>query len=122
MAKILVVDDSNMQRDMIKFALRDGGYSDLTEAGTGEEALKKANEQIFDLILTDINMPGMNGFDLVKNLRKMAVYSSRPILVLTTENTDEMKLRGKTAGATGWIIKPFAPAQLIKAIGIALGK
>jgi two-component system chemotaxis response regulator CheY len=111
-----------MQRDMIKFALRDGGHTDIIEASTGEDALKKANEHPFDLIITDINMPGMNGFELVKQLRRMAVYEAKPILVLTTESTDEMKLRGKAAGATGWIIKPFAPAQLIKAISIALSR
>lgn len=122
MPKLLIVDDSNMQRDMIKFALKDGGYPDITEAATGEEALKKANETAYDLIITDINMPGINGFELVKRLRALPVYESKPILVLTTENTDEMKMRGKNAGATGWIIKPFAPAQLIKAIGIALSK
>lgn len=122
MPKLLIVDDSNMQRDMIKFALKDGGYPDITEAATGEEALKKANETAYDLIITDINMPGINGFELVKRLRALPVYETKPILVLTTENTDEMKMRGKNAGATGWIIKPFAPAQLIKAIGIALSK
>ncbi len=122
MPKLLIVDDSNMQRDMIKFALKDGGYPDITEAATGEEALKKANETAYDLIITDINMPGINGFELVKRLRAMPIYETKPILVLTTENTDEMKMRGKNAGATGWIIKPFAPAQLIKAIGIALSK
>ena len=122
MPKLLIVDDSNMQRDMIKFALKDGGYPDITEAATGEEALKKANETAYDLIITDINMPGINGFELVKRLRAMPIYETKPILVLTTENTDEMKMRGKNAGATGWIIKPFAPTQLIKAIWIALSK
>jgi two-component system chemotaxis response regulator CheY len=122
MAKILIVDDSNMLRDMLKYALMDGGYSDVTEAPDGIVGLDKAKGTNFDLIITDINMPNMNGFELIEELRKLDNYKNKPLLVLTTERSDNMKERGKTAGATGWIVKPFVPDQLLKAIGIVLNR
>lgn len=118
--KILVVDDSNMLRDMVKFALQEGGYNDLTEASDGAIALEKAKGQVFDLVITDVNMPNMNGLDLVRELRKLPPYAKTPILVLTTEGSDDMKMAGKQAGATGWIVKPFLPEQLLKAVGMVL--
>jgi len=120
--KILIVDDSNMLRDMLKYALMDGGYSDVTEAPDGIVGLDKAKGTNFDLIITDINMPNMNGFELIEELRKLDNYKNKPLLVLTTERSDNMKERGKTAGATGWIVKPFVPDQLLKAIGIVLNR
>jgi two-component system chemotaxis response regulator CheY len=120
MAKILIVDDSNMLRDMLKYALLDGGYSDVDEAIDGVEALNIAKEKDFDLVITDINMPNMDGFDLIDNLRKIDNYKTKPLLVLTTERTEEMKQRGKEVGATGWIVKPFLPEQLITAITTVL--
>jgi two-component system, chemotaxis family, chemotaxis protein CheY len=120
MPKILIVDDSNMLRDMLKYALTDGGYTNLTEAADGVEGLEKANSAIYDLIITDVNMPNMNGLELVERLRAIPVYAKTPLLVLTTENTDEMKAKGKTVGATGWIVKPFMPEQLLRAIGMVL--
>jgi len=122
MAKILIVDDSNMLRDMLKYALLDGGYSDVTEASDGVIGLEKANVDNFDLIITDINMPNMNGFELIEELRKLNNYKTKPLLVLTTERSNTMKEKGKSAGATGWIVKPFAPEQLLKAIKIVLNR
>lgn len=122
MAKILIVDDSNMLRDMVKYALNEGGYPDIVEAVDGVDALAKAKTTSFDLVVTDINMPNMNGFELITELRKLSVYSKIPILTLTTEKNDDMKARGKQAGATGWIVKPFVPEQLLKAVGIVLSR
>jgi two-component system, chemotaxis family, chemotaxis protein CheY len=122
MAKILIVDDSNMLRDMLKYALVDGGYTDITEAADGVEGLEKAKSAQFDLVITDINMPNMNGFELIQNLRQIPVYAKTPLLVLTTEKGDDMKVKGKTMGATGWIVKPFLPEQVLKAISIVLKK
>jgi two-component system chemotaxis response regulator CheY len=121
-AKILIVDDSNMLRDMLKYALVDGGYSDVTEAVDGVDALEKANASQFDLVITDINMPNMDGFELIQELRKLNNYKNSPLLVLTTERSDEMKGKGKSAGATGWIVKPFLPDQLIQAVSMVLNK
>jgi two-component system chemotaxis response regulator CheY len=121
-AKILIVDDSNMLRDMLKYALVDGGYSDVTEAVDGVDALAKAKSTQFDLVITDINMPNMDGFQLIKQLRDLDSYKKSPLLVLTTERSDEMKGKGKDAGATGWIVKPFLPDQLIQAVSMVLNK
>ena len=122
MPKILIVDDSNMLRDMLKYALVDGGYSDITEAADGVEGLERARSTVFDLVITDINMPNMNGLDLIQNLRAIPVYANVPLLVLTTEKSDDMKTKGKSIGATGWIVKPFLPEQVLKALGIVLRK
>lgn len=122
MAKILIVDDSNMLRDMVKYALNEGGYNDIVEGVDGVDGLAKAKMQVFDLIITDINMPNMNGFELIGELRKLPTYTKTPILTLTTEKNDDMKARGKAAGATGWIVKPFVPEQLLKAVGIVLSR
>jgi len=120
--KLLIVDDSTMLRDMLSYALNEGGYSDVTEAVDGIDGLEKAKANSFDLIITDINMPNMDGITLVQELRKLPQYASSPILVLTTERSDEMKSKGKAAGATGWIVKPFVPDQLLKAVNIVLNK
>jgi two-component system chemotaxis response regulator CheY len=122
MAKILIVDDSTMLRDMLNYALTEGGYTDVTEAVDGQDGINKAKETIFDLIITDINMPNKNGFELIETLRQTQEYAKRPILTLTTERTDEMKAKGKAAGATGWIVKPFIPDQLLKAVNLVLNR
>ena len=120
--KLLIVDDSTMLRDMLSYALNDGGYNDVTEGVDGIDGLDKAKASTFDLIITDVNMPNMDGLTFVNELRKLPQYSSTPILVLTTERSDEMKSKGKQAGATGWIVKPFVPDQLLKAVNIVLKK
>ncbi len=122
MAKLLIVDDSTMLRDMLNYALNEGGYTDVTEAVDGVDGLAKAKANDFDLIITDVNMPNMDGLTLITELRKTTQYSKKPILVLTTERSDEMKAKGKTAGATGWIVKPFVPDQLLKAVNIVLSR
>jgi two-component system chemotaxis response regulator CheY len=122
MAKLLIVDDSTMLRDMLNYALNEGGYNDVTEGVDGVEGLEKAKASNFDLIITDVNMPNMDGLTLIGELRKLPQYRSKPILVLTTERSDEMKAKGKAAGATGWIVKPFVPDQLLKAVNIVLSR
>ena len=122
MAKILIVDDSTMLRDMLNYALNEGGYTDVTEAVDGEDGISKANATVFDLIITDINMPKKNGFELIEALRNTSTYAKKPILTLTTERTDEMKAKGKKAGATGWIVKPFVPDQLLRAVNLVLNR
>jgi len=118
--KLLIVDDSTMLRDMLTYALNEGGYTDVVEAVDGVDGLNKAKETTFDLIITDINMPNMDGITLVNELRALPQYAKSPILVLTTERSDEMKTKGKSSGATGWIVKPFVPDQLLKAVNIVL--
>lgn len=112
---ILVVDDSKSMRNVIEYAIHDGGYS-CELANNGKMALEVAQSQFFDLILTDINMPEMDGFTLIQELRKLKNYKHIPILVLTTEWSDEMKQKGREVNATGWLIKPFDPVKLINTI------
>jgi len=115
MQSILAVDDSASMRQMVAFTLKSAGYN-VIEAADGQEALDKARGQSVNLVLTDQNMPRMDGITLVKNLRGLPGYSSTPILVLTTESSDDMKAKGKAAGATGWLVKPFDPGKLIEVI------
>lgn len=115
MALILAVDDSVTMRQMVTFTLTNAGHQVL-EAESGDEALKLAKNNKFDLIITDINMPGMNGLDLVRALRALPECKFTPVLVLTTEAGAEMKEQGKAAGATGWIVKPFNPEVLLSVL------
>jgi two-component system chemotaxis response regulator CheY len=110
---VLVVDDSPSMRQAIDFVLSRGGFS-VTEAADGNEALQYARNQRFSLIITDINMPGMDGFTLIRELRKQPDYKGVPILALTTEISRESKDEGRDAGATGWITKPFEPDKLLE--------
>jgi two-component system chemotaxis response regulator CheY len=118
--KLLIVDDSTMLRDMLSYALNEGGYTDVTEAVDGVDGLEKAKKATYDLIISDVNMPNMDGLTMVGEIRKLPQYVKTPILVLTTERGDDMKAKGKQAGATGWIVKPFVPDQLLKAVNIVL--
>jgi two-component system chemotaxis response regulator CheY len=111
-----------MLRDMLSYALNEGGYSDVTEAVDGVDGLNKAKSTNYYLIISDVNMPNMDGITMVSEVRKLPQYAKTPILVLTTERSDEMKSKGKAAGATGWIVKPFVPDQLLKAVNIVLNK
>jgi two-component system, chemotaxis family, chemotaxis protein CheY len=115
MQSILAVDDSASMRQMVSFTLKGAGYH-VIEAADGQEAYEKAMTQSVDLVLTDQNMPRMDGVTLVKNLRGLPSYASTPILILTTESGDEMKSKGKAAGATGWLVKPFDPSRLLEVI------
>jgi two-component system chemotaxis response regulator CheY len=113
MQSILAVDDSASMRQMVAFTLKGAGYN-VIEAADGQEALEKARSQHVDLVLTDQNMPRMDGITLVKQLRALHGFAGTPIL--TTESSDEMKARGKAAGATGWLVKPFDPTKLLDVI------
>lgn len=121
MAKtILAVDDSGSLRQMLAFSLKAAGYG-VIEAVDGEDGLEKARKQTVDLVLTDQNMPGMDGLSLIKALRGMKNYQSVPILMLTTESGEDMKAMGKAAGANGWMVKPFDPARLTEVIRKLIG-
>jgi two-component system, chemotaxis family, chemotaxis protein CheY len=121
MAKtILSVDDSNSIRQMAAFTLKGSGY-EVIEAADGKEGLEKAKAKTVDLVLTDQNMPVMDGLTLIKSLRAIPAYKSVPILMLTTESGDVMKSQGKAAGATGWIVKPFDPAKLLEVVKKVIG-
>jgi two-component system chemotaxis response regulator CheY len=115
MQSILAVDDSASMRQMVAFTLKGAGYN-VIEAADGAEAFEKAKGARVDLVLTDQNMPKMDGITLVKNLRGLPSYTGTPILILTTESSDEMKAKGKAAGATGWLVKPFDPNKLLDVI------
>ncbi len=120
MAKvILAVDDSASMRKMVHFTLSGAGYS-VVQAVDGIEALEYARGHEVDVVLTDVNMPRMDGISLVKELRALPTYRYTPMLVLTTESSQEKKLEGKQAGATGWIVKPFNPEQLLSTIARVL--
>jgi two-component system chemotaxis response regulator CheY len=121
MAKsILAVDDSASIRQMVSFTLKSSGY-DVTEAVDGMDGLDKAKGKTFNLILTDQNMPRMDGLTMIGQLRAMAQYKTVPILMLTTESSDAMKQQGKAAGATGWLVKPFDPQKLIEVVKKVIG-
>ncbi len=108
---VMVVDDSSVMRQMITAALQSVGLA-IRTAENGQDALEKLAEARADLIITDVNMPVMDGLTLVRQLREHSGYRFVPILVLTTESSDAMKQRGQATGATGWIVKPFSPWQL----------
>ena len=121
MAKtILTVDDSLPIRQMVSFTLKSAGY-EVIEAVDGQDGLDKAKAKSVNLILTDQNMPRMDGLTLVRNLRALPKHGATPILILTTESTDEMKAKGRAAGATGWLVKPFDPQQLTTVVRKVLG-
>jgi len=121
MAKVVLsVDDSSSIRQMVAFTLKGAGY-EVIEASDGQEGLEKAKMKTVDMVLTDQNMPRMDGLTLIKNLRAMPNYKSTPILMLTTESGDAMKAQGKAAGATGWLVKPFDPAKLLEVTKKVIG-
>jgi len=115
--KALVVDDSKSMRQMVSFTLTQAGF-EVTEGVNGQDALDKltSSAKRFDLIITDLNMPVMDGFTFIKSLRTKPLTKFTPVLMLTTESQDNLKAQGKAAGATGWIVKPFHPEQLMRVI------
>lgn len=120
MAKtVLAVDDSASLRQMVAFTLKSAGYA-VVEAVDGEDGLSKAKANAVDLVLTDQNMPRMDGLTLIRSLRGLPRYKSAPILMLTTESSDAMKAQGRAAGATGWLVKPFNPQRLLEVVGKVL--
>lgn len=115
MAKILVVDDSVSMRQMVEMTLKSEGHDTVT-AADGVEGLNQAKTQSFDVIISDVNMPEMNGIDMTRQVRGLPNHKFTPILILTTESSAEKKAEGKAAGATGWIVKPFSPEKLIATV------
>jgi two-component system chemotaxis response regulator CheY len=116
MAKVIMTaDDSASVRQMVTFTLKQNGY-DVVEAIDGKDALNKLNTRKVDMLLTDLNMPHMDGINLIKGVRAGTLNKFIPIIMLTTESQDSRKTEGKAAGATGWIVKPFKPEQLIAVI------
>lgn len=116
---ILAVDDSPSMRQMVGQTLRAAGY-DVIEAADGVEALELAKGRVVDVVITDVNMPNMDGLTLVKELRRLPQYKGVPLLVLTTESSSEKKQEGRAAGATGWIVKPFDPDRLLATVAKVL--
>lgn len=119
MAKILAVDDSASMRQMVSFTLKGAGH-EVVEAVDGVDALAKAQGVKFDLVVSDVNMPNMDGITLIAELRKLPDLKFTPMLMLTTESAGDKKQQGKSAGATGWIVKPFNPDQLLATINKVL--
>ena len=116
MAKtILIVDDSSSLRTVVSIALKGAGY-DVVEASDGKDALSKCNGQKFNLIVSDVNMPNMDGITFVSQLKQMAAYKFTPVIMLTTEADESKKAAGKAAGARAWVVKPFQPPILLDAI------
>ena len=120
-ASILTVDDSPSIRVALKIALTNAGYS-VAEAGNGVEGIEKAKASAFDLIITDLNMPVMDGLTMIEEMRRLPDQMGVPIVFLTTESDEGMKARAKAAGATGWLTKPFDPDQLVRIAKKVLGR
>jgi two-component system chemotaxis response regulator CheY len=112
---ILTVDDSRTMRDMLRLALAEAGYR-VVQAVDGVEGLERLNAEGADVIITDINMPNLDGLGFIERVRSDQRHRATPILVLTTESEPEVKDRARKAGATGWIVKPFDPSKLVDAI------
>ncbi|MET3856091.1 MULTISPECIES: response regulator [unclassified Rhizobium] len=120
-ANILTVDDSASIRLTTKVTLTNAGYT-ITEAVNGAEGLATAQTAQFDLIVTDLNMPVMDGLTMIEELRKLPSQAGVPIIFLTTESDADLKARAKAAGATGWLTKPFDPENLVKIVKKVLGR
>lgn len=116
--RVLAVDDSATMREMVSFTLRHAGF-EVVEADNGKDALSKLEDGAsFDLIITDLNMPQMDGFAFIEQVRgKPQAHQFVPILILTTEADAARKERGRAVGATGWIVKPFSPQKLVEVVG-----
>ena len=115
MHSVLAVDDSASMRQMVSFTLKNAGFN-VVEAVDGQDAWEKSSTRDFDLVLTDQNMSRMDGISLTKKLRESPAFKATPILILTTESSDQMKQAGRSAGATDWLVKPFDPNKLIEVI------
>ena len=121
MAKIIMTaDDSASVRQMVSFTLKQGGY-EVVEAVDGKDALQKLAGVKVDMLITDLNMPNLDGIGLIKGARALPSCKFIPIIMLTTESQDSRKQEGKAAGATGWIVKPFKPEQLMAVVKKVLG-
>jgi two-component system chemotaxis response regulator CheY len=118
--KIMTVDDSASVRQLVSFTLKQHGY-EIAEAVNGAEALNKLKQEKIDMLITDINMPELDGIGLIKMIRDNPSYRFIPIIILTTESQTGKKEEARAAGATGWIIKPFRPDQLVSAVKKVMG-
>ncbi|MDT8441440.1 MAG: response regulator [Desulfuromonadales bacterium] len=118
--KIMIVDDSPTVLQVLRLTLHNAGFETI-EAVDGQDALHKLAGQKIDMMITDLNMPNLDGIDLIKAVREKAATRFVPIVMLTTESAEEKKQQGKAAGATGWIVKPFKPEQLLKVVSMVLG-
>ena len=112
---ILIVDDSATIRQVVGMTLKGAGY-EVMEASDGKDALKKLDGKKINLIISDVNMPNMDGITFVKEAKKLASYKFTPIIMLTTESQDSKKQEGQAAGAKAWVVKPFQPAQMLAAV------
>lgn len=112
---IMTADDSASIRQMVSFTLKDAGYN-VVEASDGRDAIDKLNGTTINMLISDVNMPNMDGIELVRQVRTNPAYKFIPIIMLTTESQDSKKQEGKQAGATGWIVKPFKPEQLLSVV------
>ncbi len=123
MAKcVLVVDDSETVRQVLQLTLNNAGF-DVIEAEDGDDALAKlASAPAVDMLITDLNMPNMDGLELIQKIREDSKHRFTPIVMLTTESSEEKKRAGREAGASGWIVKPFKPEQLLKVVKMVLGE
>ena len=113
--RILTIDDSKTMRDMLRMTLVDAGYV-VIQAVDGQDGLDVLRKEHFDVVITDINMPKLDGYGVIRHLRADASYDDTPILVLSTENDQKTKDIGRDAGATGWLVKPFDPDQLVEIV------
>lgn len=113
--RIMTVDDSASVRQMVSFTLKSSGY-DVLEAEDGQAALEMLQDQIVDMVVTDLNMPRLDGIELIRETRKLPAGKFIPIIMLTSESQAGKKQEGKEAGATGWIVKPFKPEQLLAVV------
>ncbi len=120
-ASILTVDDSSSLRMAIRIALTGAGY-DVSEAVDGLDGLNKAKAGKFDMIIADLNMPNMNGLEMIREIRKLPIQTGTPIIFLTTESDEAIKQEARAAGATGWLVKPFVPDQLLRIAAKVLGR
>ena len=121
MAKtIMVVDDAKSMRGLISMTLQSAGY-DVIEACDGQDALEKIDGQKVNMVISDLNMPNMNGIELIKNLKQNPKYKFLPIVMLTTESEDSKKKEGQAAGAKAWMVKPFKPDTVLKVVGKIIG-
>jgi two-component system, chemotaxis family, chemotaxis protein CheY len=119
--RVLVVDDSISMRQVIKASLTEAGY-EVTEAGNGIEAIRALTATPVEMVITDLNMPKMDGIQLIEKMRQFDMYKYMPIIMLTTESAPEKKDAGRKAGATGWIVKPFDKEKLVAVVAKFIGK
>jgi two-component system, chemotaxis family, chemotaxis protein CheY len=117
---VMTVDDSASMRQMVSFTLRRAGY-EVIEASDGKDALARLAGSPLHMMITDLNMPNMDGIELIRQVRAMPQYKYIPIIMLTTESQDQKKQAGRAAGASGWIVKPFQPEQLVMVAKKVLG-